>query len=98
VNQFNSLAEGKAVIVSPGFRSRKDIGLPLLEQIHIPKNDRDSEITNIKTWYETQQQFVSKSTLREPAGEELERRMLEAEKLLPLVDKKSEIRDKLKGV
>ncbi|MBD2531905.1 type IV secretory system conjugative DNA transfer family protein [Nostoc flagelliforme FACHB-838] len=98
VNQFNSLAEGKAVIVSPGFRSRKDIGLPLLEQIRIPKNDIDSEITSIKTWYEIQQQFVSKSTLREPAGEELERRMLEAEKLLPLVDKKSEIRDKLKGV
>jgi type IV secretory pathway TraG/TraD family ATPase VirD4 len=98
VNQFNSLPEGKAVIVSPGFRSRKDIGLPLLEQIRISRKDIQSESKSIKTWYEIQQHIVSESTLREPAGEELERRMLEAERLLPLVDKKSEVIEKMKGL
>jgi len=85
VNQFNTLREGKAVIVSPGFSSRKDISLPLLEQINIPKEDITAESESVKLWYELQKQMREKSQLREIAGEEMERRSLEADKLLPLL-------------
>lgn len=98
INQFNSLPEGKAIIVSPGLRSRSDVGVPLLEQIRIPKSDIKSEAVSIKIWYETQQKLVAQSTLREPAGEELEMRILEAERLLPLVDAREEAVDSLSNI
>ena len=98
VNQFNSLPEGKAVIVNPGFRSRKEIGLPLLEQICIPKSDINTEKISIKTWYKTQQEIISSSRLKEPAGEEMKIRKIEAEKLLPLVDSTSKVREKFKNL
>ena len=96
VNQFNSLPEGKAVIVNPGFRSRKEIGLPLLEQICIPKHDINAEKISIETWYKAQQEIVSSSNLKEPAGEEMKIRKLEAEKLLPLVDSTGQLVEKFK--
>lgn len=98
VNQFNSLPEGKAVIVSPGFRSGKDVSIPLLEKIHIPQSDIDSEVKSVEKWYEIQQKFISQSTLREISGEELERRQLEAERLLPLMDKKVAANNRLKNL
>lgn len=98
VNQFNTLPEGRAVIVSPGFRSGRDVSIPLLEQIRIPKSDINLEAKSIEKWYGLQQQFISQSTLREPSGEELEIRHLEAEMLLPLVDKKAEANNRLKNL
>ncbi|WP_414756129.1 type IV secretory system conjugative DNA transfer family protein [Anabaena sp. CCY 9910] len=90
INQFNSLPEGRAIIVSPGFRGGREVGLPLLEQIQIPQADRNSEVESVKEWYKLQQKFITQSTLREPSGEELEIRRLEAERLLPLVEEKAE--------
>ncbi|MBD2504055.1 type IV secretory system conjugative DNA transfer family protein [Anabaena azotica] len=90
INQFNSLPEGRAIIVSPGFRGGREVGLPLLEQIQIPKADKDSEVESVEKWYKLQQKFIAQSTLREPSGEELEIRRLEAERLLPLVEEKEE--------
>lgn len=98
VNQFNTLPEGRAVIVSPGFRSGRDVSIPLLEQIRIPQSDINLEAKSIEKWYGLQQQFISQSTLREPSGEELEIRHLEAEILLPLVDKKAEANNRLKNL
>jgi type IV secretory pathway TraG/TraD family ATPase VirD4 len=98
VNQFNTLPEGRAVIVSPGFRSGKNVSIPLLEQICIPQSDIDLEAQSIKKWYKIQQQFISQSTRSEPSGEELEIRHLEAEKLLPLIEKKAEADKRLKNL
>ncbi|BAY14083.1 type IV secretory system conjugative DNA transfer family protein [Calothrix sp. NIES-2098] len=97
VNQFNSLPEGRTIIVSPGFRSGKEVGLPLLEQIRIPQSDRNSEVASVEKWYELQQEFISKSTLKEPSGEELEIRKFSAEKLLPLVDEKQQAEEALQN-
>ncbi|MBD2302251.1 type IV secretory system conjugative DNA transfer family protein [Nostoc sp. FACHB-190] len=90
INQFNSLSEGRAIIISPGFRRGREVGIPLLEQTSIPQADKDAEVASVERWYKLQQQFIAKSTLREPSGEELEIRRLEAEKLLPLVEEKAE--------
>jgi type IV secretory pathway TraG/TraD family ATPase VirD4 len=90
INQFNSLPEGRAIIISPGFRAGREVGIPLLEQIQIPEADKDSEVESVEKWYKLQQQFITQSTLREPSGEELEIRRLEAERLLPLVEEKAE--------
>lgn len=98
VNQFNTLGEGRAVIVSPGFKSGRDISLPLLEQIRIPKSDIEFESKSVAAWYRLQQSFIEKSVLREPSGEELEERRLEAERILPLVDKKIEADNRLRNI
>ncbi|MBD2166470.1 type IV secretory system conjugative DNA transfer family protein [Calothrix membranacea FACHB-236] len=97
INQFNSLPEGRTIIVSPGFRSGKEVGLPLLEQIRIPQSDHNSEVASVEKWYELQQEFISKSTLKEPSGEELEIRRFSAEKLLPLVDEKQQAEEALQN-
>lgn len=97
INQFNTLPEGKAVIISPGFRSRKDVGLPLLSRIQIPKADIEAEKSSIRTWCEIQKKIASISTLSEPAGSEMERRMLESERLLPLVEKKTQAMQNFKN-
>ncbi|MBC1237336.1 type IV secretory system conjugative DNA transfer family protein [Nostoc sp. 2RC] len=93
VNQFNTLPEGKAVIISPGFRSRGQISLPILEKIKIPKHDIKSEQMSIKTWYEYQKYLADKSTLQIPADREMEKRRTEAIRLLPLKDKKAQLQE-----
>ncbi|MBX9256227.1 type IV secretory system conjugative DNA transfer family protein [Desmonostoc muscorum CCALA 125] len=94
VNQFNTLPEGKAVIISPGFRSRGQISLPILEKINIPKHDIKSEGMSIKTWYEYHLKLAEKSTLEIPAEQEMEKRRTEALRLLPLKDKKAQLQEK----
>jgi type IV secretory pathway TraG/TraD family ATPase VirD4 len=94
VNQFNTLPEGKAVIISPGFRSRRQIGLPLLQKIQIPQHDIQSEGKSIKAWYEFQNQLTLKSNLKNITGQDMEKRQAEALKLLPLADPKAQITDK----
>ncbi|BAY66756.1 hypothetical protein NIES22_69000 (plasmid) [Calothrix brevissima NIES-22] len=98
VNQFNTLPEGRAVIVSPGFRSGQNVSIPLLEQIRIPASDMNLESKSIEKWYELQQKFISQSTLLIPSAKELERRNLAAERLLPLVEKQAEANQKLKNL
>ncbi|BAY95767.1 type IV secretory system conjugative DNA transfer family protein [Tolypothrix sp. LEGE 11397] len=98
VNQFNTLPEGRAVIVSPGFRSGQNVSIPLLEQIRIPPSDMNLESKSIEKWYALQQKFISQSTLLIPSAKELERRNLAAERLLPLVEKQAEANQKLKNL
>lgn len=91
VNQFNTLPEGKAVIISPGFRSRGQISLPLLQKIHIPQHEIDSEALSVKAWYKFQKALADKSTLEIPADEEMRIRRQEALKLLPLIENKEQL-------
>ncbi|MBD2680901.1 MULTISPECIES: type IV secretory system conjugative DNA transfer family protein [Nostoc] len=98
VNQFNTLSEGRAVIVSPGFRSGKNVGLPLLQQIPADIQSDAAIAKSVKQWYEIQQKFISQSTLCEPSGEELENRLLEAERLLPLIDKQASANERLSNI
>ncbi|MBD2303394.1 type IV secretory system conjugative DNA transfer family protein [Nostoc sp. FACHB-87] len=93
INQFNTLPEGKAVIISPGFRSRGQISLPILEKIKIPQRDIKSEAQSIKIWYEFQSKLASQSTLQTPANEEMKIRREEAQRLLPLIENKEQLEE-----
>ncbi|KST62226.1 type IV secretory system conjugative DNA transfer family protein [Mastigocoleus testarum] len=95
VNQFNSLPTGKAIIVSPGFRNRETVGLPLFEKIRIPKVDIDSEKTSVSKWYEIQQQLIKQLNLQDRTEEDLIMREKAAEELLP---KKEANQDTLKKI
>jgi type IV secretory pathway TraG/TraD family ATPase VirD4 len=86
INQFNTLPEGKAVIISPGFRSCGQISLPILEKIKIPQQDIKSEAQSRKIWYEFQSGLASQSSLKTPADEEMRVRREEAKKILPLIE------------
>ncbi len=91
INQFNTLPEGKAVIISPGFRSRGQISLPLLQKIHIPQHEIDSEASSVRAWYEFQKFLSKKSTLLTPADEEMIFRRSLALKLLPLIENQEQL-------
>ncbi|MBE9210535.1 type IV secretory system conjugative DNA transfer family protein [Nostoc sp. LEGE 06077] len=93
INQFNTLPEGKAVIISPGFRSRGQISLPILEKIKIPQRDIKSEAQSIKVWYEFQSKLASQSTLQTPANEEMKVRREEAQRLLPLIENRQQLEE-----
>ncbi|MBD2503900.1 type IV secretory system conjugative DNA transfer family protein [Anabaena azotica] len=98
-NQFNTLGEGRAVIISPGFANRKEISLPLLEKINIPKADIDLEAKSVAEWYKLQQRLIQNSVLKQPTEKELRDRLLEAERILPLnPEKKDAVKDKLKKI
>ncbi|MDJ0696929.1 type IV secretion system DNA-binding domain-containing protein [Mastigocoleus sp. MO_188.B34] len=86
INQFNSLPEGKAVIINPGFRSGQTIGLPLLQKIKIPKIDIDSDKFSVSKWYEVQQELAEKFNLQDRNDKDLTIREKEADKLLPSKD------------
>ncbi|MDZ7965851.1 MAG: type IV secretion system DNA-binding domain-containing protein [Nostoc sp. DedSLP03] len=91
VNQFNTLPEGKAVIISPGFRSRSQISLPILQSIKIPQHEIQSEADSVKAWYEFQKFLSKESTLLTPADEEMKIRRASAIKLLPLIENQEQL-------
>ncbi|MBC6431883.1 type IV secretory system conjugative DNA transfer family protein [Nostoc sp. HG1] len=93
VNQFNTLPEGQAVIISPGFRSRGQISLPILQSIKIPQHEIQSEASSVKAWYEFQKFLSKESTLLTPADEEMKIRRSLALKLLPLIENKEQLSD-----
>ena len=98
VNQFNSLPEGKAIIVNPGFRTRQTIGLPLLEKIKIPSFDINSEKTSIKKWYEIQQNLIKELNLQERTEQDLIIREEASEKILPKKDATNEALEKIDNI
>jgi type IV secretory pathway TraG/TraD family ATPase VirD4 len=84
-SQFNTLPAGKAVIISPGFKSGQEVALPLLETIKLSeKVEKELETESVKLWYEYQQQFISQSQQKPITQEDLKVRLEEAERLLPL--------------
>ncbi|QLE53944.1 type IV secretory system conjugative DNA transfer family protein (plasmid) [Nostoc sp. C057] len=91
VNQFNTLPSGKAVIISPGFRSRGQISLPILQSIKIPQHEIQSEADSVKAWYEFQKFLSKNSTLLTPADEEMKIRRASAIKLLPLIENQEQL-------
>lgn len=84
-SQFNTLPAGKAVIISPGFKSRNEAALPLLESIHLSKKvQTELETESIQSWQQYQQQLINDSRLQHITEEDLRLRLEEAERLLPL--------------
>jgi type IV secretory pathway TraG/TraD family ATPase VirD4 len=96
VNQFNTLPEGKAVFISPGFRSRGETNLPLLLRINIPDNDprngSKAEKKSTAAWYQCQKELRAISHLQIVGEVEMNQRRAEAEKLLSLLSKKDKIK------
>jgi type IV secretory pathway TraG/TraD family ATPase VirD4 len=84
-NQYNTLPTGKAVLISPGFKSGQEVSLPLLEQIKLSqKVERELEAESVATWSEYQQKLVQEFPVPEILEEDLRLRIEEAERLLPL--------------
>jgi type IV secretory pathway TraG/TraD family ATPase VirD4 len=85
VAQFNTLPEGKAVIISPGFKSAQEATLPLLEKIKLSQKVEDElEAESIDIWYKYQQNLVEKSQIKTITEEDLRLRRREAQLLFPL--------------
>lgn len=88
VAQFNTLPEGKAVIISPGFRSGQEATLPLLAKIKLsPKVEDELEAESIAAWYKYQQKLSEQSQIKAITEVDLNLRTQEAERLFPLLTK-----------
>jgi type IV secretory pathway TraG/TraD family ATPase VirD4 len=88
VAQFNTLSEGKAVIISPGFRSGQEATLPLLEKIQLSQKVEDQlEAESIAAWYKYQQELGKQSQIKPITEADLKLRRKEAERLFPLQTK-----------
>lgn len=85
VAQFNTLSEGRAVIISPGYKSGQDIALPLLEKIKLSSRvESELELNSVNSWYKYQQQLTKKSQVKQITEQDLQIRKEEAERLFPL--------------
>lgn len=93
INQFNTLPEGKAVIISPGFRSRGQVSIPILQSIKIPQHEIDTQVASIAAWYRFQSQLISRSTLDIPADQEMRTRRAAALEMLPLIENREQLED-----
>lgn len=84
-SQFNTLPAGKAVIISPGFTSKQEAALPLLENIKLSKKVQVKlESESINLWHQYQEKLISESQMKPVTEEDLRLRLEEAERLLPL--------------
>ncbi|WP_320073248.1 type IV secretory system conjugative DNA transfer family protein [Nostoc sp. MG11] len=102
VNQFNNLPEGKAVFISPGFRSRGETNLPILSRINIsdndPRNGSQAEKKSTTAWYQCQKELRAISNLQMVGEIEMNKRRAEAEKLLSLLSKKDRIKQEANDI
>ncbi len=88
VAQFNTLPEGRAVIISPGFKSRQEAALPLLEKIKLsPKVEDELKARSVSLWYKYQQKLSKQSQVKQISERDLELRREEAARLFPLQTK-----------
>lgn len=98
-SQFNTLPEGKAVIISPGFKSKQEAALPLLENIKLFKKiQSELEADSIKLWYGEQQKIAQQSQIKQIVEEDLRVRLEEAERLLPLQTKEQTKKNERAGL
>ncbi|MBA3920213.1 MAG: type IV secretory system conjugative DNA transfer family protein [Nostocaceae cyanobacterium] len=85
VSQFNTLSEGRAVIISPGYKSGQDIALPLLEKIKLSSLvESELEASSVSLWYDYQQALTKQSQIQQIVEQDLLLRKEEAERLFPL--------------
>lgn len=98
--QYNRLGEGQVVVISPGIRSKKEVAIPHLAQIHIPERDRLREVESVETWYYLQNKMIKESLMKDISDEELDARYAEAAKMLPLPNAPADekLKSRFKGI
>lgn len=84
IQDVQQFPKGKCILLNPGYGDpKKEIRVPLVQQIKIPKSDINDMKKSAAMWTQIKTQLIKKSTAREPPGEELELREMVARNLLP---------------
>lgn len=90
-SQFNTLPEGKCVIINPSFKSLDEAALPLLHKIQLSRKvESQLEEKSLDLWYQYQQEMKNQLPVTEVLEEDLKVRLEEANRILPLMPNKSQ--------
>ena len=90
-SQFNTLDTGRAVIISPGLKSDNLASLPLLEKIKLSETTETKlEEESVNAWHKYKEKLCKQSQLRPITEEDLELRISEAQRLLPLPNEEND--------
>ncbi|EKU96624.1 type IV secretory pathway, VirD4 component [Leptolyngbya sp. PCC 7375] len=82
-SQFLRLPPGKCILLSPGHRSKGEIGIPLKVKITIPTTETRKSEVSVKRWPQLRRWLIQQRQHREIGPTDIEQRMALAETLLP---------------
>ena len=92
-DQFLRLGTGKCILTNPGYVSRDEVGIPVLQKIKIPEQVRNLQAWSKTKWNEkvrprlgdrSPQPKLTREELRAYTETMLRERFAEAERILPL--------------
>jgi type IV secretory pathway TraG/TraD family ATPase VirD4 len=95
IQEIQQFPKGKCIFWSPGYGNpKKEIRIPMLQQINLPEHDRVALKKSVASWAKIKAKLIRESTARPLSEEELTRREMEAQLLLPLPEERQKV-DKL---
>ena len=83
IQQIQQLPKGKCLILNPGYGDKKEIRIPLLQQIKIPDHDLAAMKKSVSMWPRIKAELIKSSTAQPLPGTALEIREAMAYSLLP---------------
>jgi len=89
--QFNTFPVGKCVLVNPGLANQQEASLPWMGQItRLKKADFERAYQDSLLWEETQQALAEANGMKDFSEQELQLRLAEAKRILPLPEEMAE--------
>lgn len=82
--QFLKLPPGKCVFINPAYSNKNEGSVPLLKTIKIPKSILSIEEYNQKHWDKLVVRMAMKSTQKTPTQQDLDQRIAEVDRRLPI--------------
>lgn len=96
IQEIQQFPKGKCIFWSPGYgNSKKEIRIPMLQQINLPEHDRVAMKKSVASWAKIKAKLIRESTARPLSEEELARREIEAQLLLPLAEERQQVNNLL---
>lgn len=81
-NEIITFPRGKCLLFNRGYGNRKEVRVPLLQQIVIPKRDIESVKASVQRWPAIKEQLAKQSNLRLPTDQEMIERRSEVLQIL----------------
>lgn len=92
IQEIQQFPKGKCILLNPGYSEpKKEIRIPMVQQINIPEHDIASMKKSEAHWSEIRAQMVEQTTAKEPSNEELAKREMSAKLLLPLPEERQQV-------
>lgn len=98
IQQIQQLPKGKCIIITPGNGNRKEIKIPIIQNITIPKHEQDAMKISIAKWSKIQASLMKKNNIVSFKEEEFVFREKETRLLLQLPEERKAINSLLQDL